>query len=69
VAKGPEKPLACDQIAPLEETYEHVLPRVGALAVSAILLTAAYNRTNSASVMTEAANRFLASLTPEQSHN
>jgi hypothetical protein len=43
-----------------------MLPRVGALALGAILLTAAYNRTNSASVMTEAANRFLASLTPEQ---
>jgi len=43
-----------------------MLPRVGALAVGAILLTAAYNRTNTASVMTEAANRFLASLTPEQ---
>src|SRR3954453_10876193 len=43
-----------------------MLPRVGALAVGAILLTAAYNRTNSASVMTEAANRFLVSLTPEQ---
>jgi hypothetical protein len=39
---------------------------LGLIAVSALLLTAAYNRTNSASVMTEAANRFLASLTPEQ---
>ena len=43
-----------------------MLPRVGGLAPAAILLTAAYNRTNSASLMTEAANRFLASLTPEQ---
>jgi hypothetical protein len=43
-----------------------ILPRLGALALGGILLTAAYNRTNSASVMTEAANRFLASLTPEQ---
>jgi hypothetical protein len=43
-----------------------MLPRLGALAVGTILLTAAYNRTNSASVMTEAANRFLVSLTPEQ---
>src|SRR5512140_2115618 len=43
-----------------------MLPRLGALAVGAVLLTAAYNRTNTASVMTEAANRFLASLTPEQ---
>src|SRR3954452_6770939 len=43
-----------------------MLPRVGALALGAILLTAAYNRTTTASVMTESANRFLASLTPEQ---
>jgi hypothetical protein len=43
-----------------------ILPRLGALGLGAILLTAAYNRTNSASVMTESANRFLASLTPEQ---
>ena len=43
-----------------------MLPRLGALALGTILLTAAYNRTNSASVMTEAANRFLASLSPEQ---
>jgi len=43
-----------------------MLPRLGALAVGTLLLTAAYNRTNSASVMTEAANRFLLSLTPEQ---
>src|SRR5437764_11290246 len=42
------------------------LPRLGALALGTILLTAAYDRTNSASVMTEAANRFLAALTPEQ---
>src|SRR6185437_359164 len=37
-----------------------------AIAVGAVLLTAAYNRTSSASLMTECANRFLASLTPEQ---
>jgi len=43
-----------------------MLPRVGALALGTILLTAAYNRTNSASVMTEAANRFLVSLSAEQ---
>lgn len=43
-----------------------MLPRLGLIAVSALLLTAAYNRTNSASIMTETANRFLASLTPEQ---
>jgi Protein of unknown function (DUF3500) len=42
------------------------LPRLSAVAVGAVLLTAAYNRTNSASLMAECANRFLASLTPEQ---
>jgi len=40
--------------------------RLGAVATGAILLTSAYNRTNSASVMTEAANRFLVSLSAEQ---
>ena len=34
--------------------------------MGAILLTSAYRQTNSASLMTETANRFLASLTPEQ---
>jgi hypothetical protein len=43
-----------------------LISRLGAVAVAAVLLTAAYNRTNSASVMTEAANRLLVSLTPEQ---
>ena len=42
------------------------LPRLGAIAMGAILLTSAYYRTNSASLMSEAANRFLATLTPEQ---
>ena len=42
------------------------LLRFAAIASAAVLLTAAYNRTNSVSVMTEAANRFLATLTPEQ---
>src|SRR5581483_6853249 len=41
-------------------------PRLAAVVIGVILLTSAYHRTNSASVMTEAANRFLASLTPEQ---
>jgi hypothetical protein len=41
-------------------------PRLGAVAIGAVLLTSAYYRASSASVMTEAANRFLASLTPEQ---
>ncbi len=40
--------------------------RLSAVAVGAVLLTSAYYRTTSASVMTEAANRFLASLTAEQ---
>src|ERR1700719_4580411 len=43
-----------------------MLPRLGAIGMGAILLTAAYHRIESASVMTEAANRFLASLTPDQ---
>jgi Protein of unknown function (DUF3500) len=42
------------------------LPRLSAVAVGAVLLTGAYNRTSSASLMAECANRFLASLTPEQ---
>jgi hypothetical protein len=42
------------------------LSRLVAVASGALLLTAAYNRTSTASVMTESANRFLASLTPEQ---
>jgi hypothetical protein len=42
------------------------LPRLCAIAVGGILLTAAYNRTQPASVMTEAANRFLSSLSEEQ---
>jgi hypothetical protein len=42
------------------------LLRFGVIAAGAVLLTAAYNRTNSISVMTEAANRFLVTLTPEQ---
>src|SRR5262245_37223466 len=43
-----------------------ILLRCGIIAAGAVLLTAAYNRTNSISVMTEAANRFLVTLTPEQ---
>jgi len=43
-----------------------MLLRLGAVVMGAILLTSAYHRLDSASVMTEAANRFLASLTPEQ---
>jgi hypothetical protein len=42
------------------------LIRLSALFAGAGLLVAAYHRTNSASVMAEAANRFLTSLTPEQ---
>ena len=41
-------------------------PRLVAGTLGVILLTAAYRHINSSSVMVEAANRFLASLTPEQ---
>ena len=40
--------------------------RLAAAAIGAILLTSAYNRLTSSSLMAESANRFLASLTPEQ---
>jgi len=40
--------------------------RLSAVAVGALLLTSAYTRMHSASVMADAANAFLASLTPEQ---
>lgn len=40
--------------------------RIGAAAFCLLLLTAAYQRTQSAPIMTEAAKAFLASLTPEQ---
>lgn len=40
--------------------------RLCAVAVGTVLLTSAYYRISSAAVMTEAANRFLASLTAEQ---
>jgi hypothetical protein len=43
-----------------------VFPRLLAGATGLILLTSAYQRANSPSVMAEAAKRFLASLTPEQ---
>src|SRR6266536_4351163 len=42
------------------------LLRLSVIAAAAVLLTAAFNRTNTISVMTESANRFLASLTTEQ---
>ena len=40
--------------------------RLVAAALGVMLLTSAYHRLNSSSLMAEAANRFLASLTPEQ---
>src|ERR1039457_5339868 len=43
-----------------------LIPRLCVVAIGTVLLTSAYYRTSSASVMTEAANRFLASLTAEQ---
>ena len=45
---------------------KHLLPRLAALAACAILLTAAYHRTTTPSVMTTAAKQFLDSLTPEE---
>lgn len=45
---------------------DSILLRLGAVVVGAFLLTSAYHRIETISVMTEAANRFLASLTPEQ---
>ena len=44
----------------------HLFLRLAALATGAILLTSAYYRINSSTVMTRAAQHFLASLTPEQ---
>ena len=43
-----------------------LFPRLGAVAIGAVLMSSAYYRTSSASMMTEAANRLLASLTTEQ---
>jgi hypothetical protein len=45
---------------------KHLLPRIAALAVAGVLLTAAYHRTSTPSVMTLAAKQFLDSLTPEE---
>jgi hypothetical protein len=44
----------------------HSLPRIAALALAGVLLTAAYHRINTSSVMTLAAKQFLDSLTPEE---
>jgi hypothetical protein len=43
-----------------------LLPRLIAVTAGAILLTSAYYRTSSASLMTESANRLLVALSPEQ---
>ena len=43
-----------------------LLPRLIAVTAAAILLTSAYYRTSSASIMTESANRLLVALSPEQ---
>jgi hypothetical protein len=40
--------------------------RLGAAAIGVMLLTSAYHRLTSSALMAESANRFLASLTPEQ---
>ncbi len=45
---------------------KHMLPRFAAIAAGGILLMSAYHRTNSASMVADAANHFLSSLTPEQ---
>ncbi len=45
---------------------KQTLPRILAIGMGSILLTSAYHRIDSSSVMTQAANHFLASLTPEQ---
>jgi hypothetical protein len=42
------------------------LPRVTMIAAALMLLTSAYHRTHSPDVMSQAANAFLASLTPDQ---
>ena len=44
----------------------HWFLRLAALTIGAILLTSAYYRISSSTVMTQAAQHFLASLTPEQ---
>jgi hypothetical protein len=45
----------------------HAKIRLAGVAAALVVLTAAYNRTQSAPVMSEAAKAFLATLTPEQS--
>ena len=45
---------------------KNALPRLLLLSAGVLLLTSAYHRTNSVSLMTRAANNFLNSLTPEQ---
>ncbi|HVP47263.1 MAG TPA: DUF3500 domain-containing protein [Bryobacteraceae bacterium] len=45
---------------------KHLCFRLAALTIGAILLTSAYYRINSSTMMTQAAQHFLASLTPEQ---
>jgi len=45
---------------------KHFLPRLAAIGIGGLLLMSAYHRTDSVSVMTQAANHFLDSLTPEE---
>lgn len=45
---------------------KRALPRLVCIAMGVILLSAAYHRASSVSVMTAAANNFIAALTPEQ---
>src|SRR5260221_9301523 len=45
---------------------KHLLVRLAALSIGVILLTSAYHRLNSSTVMVQAARHFLDSLTPEE---
>ena len=50
----------------MENAVKHLLPRLAAIGIGGLLLMSAYHRTDSVSVITQAANHFLDSLTPEQ---
>jgi len=50
----------------MENAVKHLLPRFAAIGIGGLLLMSAYHRVDSVSVITQAANHFLDSLTPEQ---
>src|SRR5271165_3530835 len=50
----------------MENAVKLILPRLAAIGIGGLLLMSAYHRTDSVSVITQAANHFLDSLTPEQ---